>query len=139
MYYSDFCECYHLQVNSILGNIEDIYREDRKFWGILETGTKKDGAHYGVPLPFRDTGVQLSDNRNQAVKRMHHLKRRFIKDPQFLKNLKDKWKNLYLNVMQRRGMSNQIMASYGISHIRVSSIQVNLERLELFSTAVPIM
>ena len=35
MYYNDFCECNHLQVNSILGNIEDISREDRKFLDIL--------------------------------------------------------------------------------------------------------
>ena len=28
MYYSDFCECNHLQVDSILDNIEDISRED---------------------------------------------------------------------------------------------------------------
>ena len=35
--------------------------------------------------------------------------------------------------------AKQIMASYGISHIMGSSILVNLERLELFSTAVPIM
>ena len=41
--------------------------------------------------------------------------------------------------MQRKQMSNQIIASYGISYIMVSSIQENLERLELFSTAVPIM
>ena len=36
-------------------------------------------------------------------------------------------------------MSNQIMARYCISHIIVSSILVNLGRLELFSTAAPIM
>ena len=56
-----------------------------------------------------------------------------------LKNLKDKWKSLYLYVMQIRQMSNQIMASYDISLIMVSSIQVNLGRLELFLNAVPIV
>ena len=81
MYYSDFCECNNLQVNS---NIEDISIKDRKFLDILDTGTKKDGAHYEVPLPFRNTGIQLPENRNQAVKGMHHLKRRFIKDPSVL-------------------------------------------------------
>ena len=49
MYYNDSCECNHLQMKSILGNIEDRSREERKFLGILETGTKKDGAHYEVP------------------------------------------------------------------------------------------
>ena len=94
MYYSDFCECNHLQVNSTLGNIEDISREGRKFLDILDTGTKKDGAHYEVPLLFRSTGIQFPDNRNQAVKRMHHLKRRFIKDPQFLEEYKRQMEDL---------------------------------------------
>ena len=74
MYYSDFCECKHLQVNSISGNIEDISKEDRSFFDILGSGTNKNWAHYEVPLPFRYTGVQLPDNRNQAVKKMQHLK-----------------------------------------------------------------
>ena len=138
MYYSDFCECNHLQMKSILGNIEDISREDRKFLDILETGTKKDGAHFEVSLPFRNIGIQLPNKRYQAVKRIHHLKR-FIKDPQFFEEIKDKWKSFYLNVMLRKQMSNQIMARYGIFHIMVSSIQANLQRLELFSTAVPII
>ena len=84
----NFCECNHLKVNGILGNIEDISREDRKFLDILDASKGKDGAHYEVPLLFRNTGIQLPDNRNQAVKRMHHLKRRFIKDPQFSEEYK---------------------------------------------------
>ena len=88
MYYSDFCECNHFQMISILGNIEDISREDRQFLDILETGTRKGGAHYEVPLLFRNIGIQLPNNRNQAVKRMHHLKRRVIKDLQFFEEYK---------------------------------------------------
>ena len=71
-------------MNSILGEIEDIFGEERKFLEVLEPGTKKDGAHYEVSLPFRDTDIQLPDNRNQGAKRMHHLKGRFIKNPQFI-------------------------------------------------------
>ena len=52
---------------------------------ILETCTEKNGAHNEVPLPFSYTNVQLPDNRNQAVKQMHYLKRTFVKDPQFFK------------------------------------------------------
>ena len=69
LYYSDFSEVNHLQVNIILGNAGDISREDRNFFDILETSTKKAETHYEVPQPFRDTGVQLPDNRNQAAKR----------------------------------------------------------------------
>ena len=81
-------------MKSILGNIEDISREGRKFFDILERGIKKDGAHYEAPLPFRNIGIQLPNNRNQAVKRMHHLKRRFIKDPQFFEEYKRKMEEL---------------------------------------------
>ena len=88
MYYSDFCEWNHLQVDSILGNIEDISREDRTFLNILKTGSKNDGTHYEVPLSFRNTSIQLPDNRNQTFKRMYHLKRRFIEDPQFSEEYK---------------------------------------------------
>ena len=93
-YYSDVCECNHLLAKSILGNIEDISREDRKFLNIFEIGIKKDGAHYKVPLPFKNIGIQLPDNRNQAVKRMHHLKRGFIKDPQFFEEYKRQMEEL---------------------------------------------
>ena len=57
MYYSTFCKSLHLQVNSALGSIEKISRKDKKFLDVFETGTKKDGEHYEVLVPFRDTGV----------------------------------------------------------------------------------
>ena len=75
-------------MKSILDNIENISREDRMFLDTLEIGTKKNVTHYEVPLPFRNIGIQLPDNKNQAVKRMHHPKRRFIKDPQFFDEYK---------------------------------------------------
>ena len=80
--------------STVLLAAENIYPEKRKFLNILETDTKKDGAHYEVPLPLRNTGIQLPDNRNQAVKRMHHLKRRFIKNPQFFEEYKRQMEEL---------------------------------------------
>ena len=58
MFHNDFSEVKHLQLN-IIGNIEEISREDKKFLKILETGTKKNGNHYKMPLPFKDTDVKL--------------------------------------------------------------------------------
>ena len=68
MFNNDFSELRQLQLN-IIGNIEDISREDKKFLKILETGTKESGNHYEVSLPFKDTDVKLPNNRNQAVRR----------------------------------------------------------------------
>ena len=67
MFDNDFSELRQLQLN-IIGNIEDISREDKKFLKILETGTKESGNHYEVSLPFKDTDVKLPNNRNQAVR-----------------------------------------------------------------------
>ena len=57
MFHNDFSKVKQLQLNGI-GNIEDISREEKKFLKILETGTKKNGNHYQVPLPFKDTDVK---------------------------------------------------------------------------------
>ena len=66
MFHNDFSEMKQLQLK-IIGNIGEISREDKKFLKILETGTKKNGNHFEVPLPFKDTDVKLPNNRNQAV------------------------------------------------------------------------
>ena len=80
MFDNDFSEVKQLQ----LSNIEEISRKDKKFLKILETGTKKNGNHYEKPLPFKDTDVKLPNNRNQAIRRINQLKRRFQKDSFFL-------------------------------------------------------
>ena len=83
MFDNDFSEVKQLQL-SIIGNIEEISRKDKKFLKILETGTKKNGNHHEKPLSFKDTDVKLPNNRNQAIRRINQLKRRFQKDSFFL-------------------------------------------------------
>ena len=61
---------------------------------ILDTNAKKNWTQYEVPLPFRNTGIQLPDSRSQEVKRMHHLKERLIKNPQFFEECKRQMKDL---------------------------------------------
>ena len=73
MLHNDFSKVKQLQLNGI-GNIEEISREEKKFLKILETGTKKNGNHYQVPLPFKDTDVKLPNNINQAVRRKSERK-----------------------------------------------------------------
>ena len=87
MFDNDFSELRQLQLN-IIGNIEDISREDKKFLKILETGTKESGNHYEVSLPFKDTDVKLPNNRNQAVRRKNELKRRFQNYSKFFEDYK---------------------------------------------------
>ena len=92
LFHNDFCEVKQLQLN-IIGNIEDLSREDKKMLKILETGPKKNGNHYEVPLSFKDADVKLPNNRNQAIRRINQLKRRFQKDSKFLKSTRGMWEN----------------------------------------------
>ena len=93
MFHNDFSEVKQLKLN-IIGNIEDIFREDKKILKILETGAKKNGNHYEVPLSFKDTDVKLPNNRNQAIRRMNQLKRRFQKDSKFFEEYKSNMREL---------------------------------------------
>ena len=87
MFDNDFSELKQQQFN-IIGNIEEIFRVDKKFLKILGTGTKKSGNHHEVSLPFKDTDVKLPNNRNQAVRRKNELKRRFQNYSKFFEDYK---------------------------------------------------
>ena len=53
-------------------------REDRQFLRIVEEGIRhRDDMHYKIPLPFRESNVQLPNNHSQEVQRLHGLKKRF--------------------------------------------------------------
>ena len=60
-------------------NLEQLLKSDKRFLEILDAGTRKNGNHYQVPLPFKQKGIKIPNNRSQAVKRMYQLKRRFKK------------------------------------------------------------
>ena len=85
MFYNDFSEVKQLHLD-IIGNIEEIFREGKKFFKTLET-KKKNSNHYEMPLPFKDTDVKLPNNRNQAIKRINQLKERFQKDLWYLPHM----------------------------------------------------
>ena len=50
-----------------------------------------------MSLPFEETGVKLPDNRNQAVRRINQLKRRFQKLSKLLEDCKRNMKELLEN------------------------------------------
>ena len=70
---------------------------------------------------------------------MHHLKGRFIKDPQFSEEHEKQMGELLSKCYVKKTDVKPDMVSYDISRIMVSNIQVNLERLELCSAAVPVI
>ena len=43
----------------------------------------RDDIHYEIPVPFRESNVRLTNNRSQAVQRLHSLKKGFKGDTQY--------------------------------------------------------
>ena len=70
IYQNDFCEEVHLPNRGILGDIEEISKDDKMFLAIVEKGTKKVDDHYEVTLYYRDGNLQLPNNKEQVIRRM---------------------------------------------------------------------
>ena len=104
MYHNDFNKK-RAQIGKIDGNIEQLSKNDKRFLEILDAGTKKNGNHYEVPLPFKQKGIKIPNNRSQALKRMHQLKRRFKKDSSFFKDYQCFMDDLVTNGFSRKATS----------------------------------
>nr|XP_006811381.1 PREDICTED: uncharacterized protein LOC102802724 [Saccoglossus kowalevskii] len=57
--------------------------EDKKFMKMMETECHLVKGHYQLPLPFRDRNHVVPNNRPAIEQRLKHLKRRFVKDPEY--------------------------------------------------------
>ena len=68
--------------------LSEISCDDRKFLDIVERGTIKRNGCYVVPLPLRDQELVMPNNKQQAVKRLMGLKRRFIRNDKFFLDYK---------------------------------------------------
>ena len=75
IYQNDFCEEVHLSTRGILGDMEEIPKDDKMFLAIVEKVTKKVDEYYKVPLPYGDGNLQLPNNKEQASRRMQQLKK----------------------------------------------------------------
>ena len=64
-------------------DIEEFSYVDEKFLEIMDKNTKKDGKRYQLPLPLKDQ-KKFPNNKCLAEKRLLHLMRRSIKNPNFL-------------------------------------------------------
>ena len=64
-YQNDFCEDVHLSTRGILGDMEEISKDEKMFLTIVERATKKVDEHYEVALPYKDRNLQLPDKKDQ--------------------------------------------------------------------------
>ena len=69
-------------------NMEDISFEDQKFLKLMDEKSRKVGEHFGIPLPLKNRSVKCPNSRNMAGKRLHCLKSRFIRNPEFFADYK---------------------------------------------------
>ena len=58
-------------------------QEDRRFMTKVSDGIKHTGCHYEIPPPFRQTEVQLPNNRQQAFKRALWQRKRMLQNQQY--------------------------------------------------------
>ena len=105
MYYNDFNKK-GAQTGKIDGNIEQLSNNDKRFLEILDAGTRKNGNHYDVPLPFKQKGIKIPNNRSQALKRMHQLKRRLKKESSFFEDYQCFMDDLVANGFSRKTTSS---------------------------------
>ena len=116
MYKQDFSESETAVSDSVLQNISEISCDDRKFLDIVERGTVKRNGHDVVPLPFHDKELVMTNNKQQAVKRLMGLKRKFIKDNKFFLDYKKYINNLLEKDYTRRCNGTPTGKTWYISH-----------------------
>lgn len=57
---------------------QSLSKEDRRFLNIAERRIhRRDDGHYELPLSLKESFKGLPNNRDDAVRRMYHLKKRF--------------------------------------------------------------
>ena len=108
IYQNDFCEEVHLSTRGILGDMEEISKDDKMFLAIVEKGTKKVDDHYEVPLPCGDGNLQLPNNMEQDIRRMQQLKKRFQKDPEFFNSYTKQIEGLILKGYAKWSSSSSV-------------------------------
>ena len=73
--------------SDLIENSLDVYGlsvDDKKFLLVMNEGIHKtEDGHYEMPLPLRDPKTRLPDNRMMALKRLHQLRGRLIKNNKF--------------------------------------------------------
>ena len=58
-------------------------QEDRRFLKTVSNGIKLTSGHYQIPLPFRQSKVDLPNNRQQAVRRALWQRRKMLQNDQY--------------------------------------------------------
>ena len=73
-----------MRFTSVIGETTgDVSYDDQIFLRLMDQETVQVDNHYEVPLPLKSTDVTFPNNKSAAMKMLHSLKRRFIRDKSF--------------------------------------------------------
>ena len=70
--------------DEICDAFQEVSYENKKFIKMMNEETMKVARHYQTPLPFRSKEVHFPDNRRLAESRLVGIKRRILRDEQFV-------------------------------------------------------
>ena len=101
--------------------MEEISKDDKMFLAAVEKDTKKVDEHYEVPLPYRGANLQLPKNKDQSIRRMQQLTKRFQKDPKFFNSYTKQTEELILKEYAKRLSSRSINGkTWYLPHLRAN-------------------
>ncbi|XP_046551559.1 uncharacterized protein LOC124261296 [Haliotis rubra] len=73
---------------------EELSRNDQHFLDIMNSSKRLTGGHYQMSLPFKDSKINLPNNKVQAKERAFSLKKKFLKNDAFYRDYKGFMKDL---------------------------------------------
>ncbi|XP_035657338.1 uncharacterized protein LOC118403009 [Branchiostoma floridae] len=76
-------EYFNNDFNETKDDKKEMSVEDQRFMKIVSEGTKKEDGHYQIPLPFRNSPPELPNNKQVALQRANHLRRKMTKNGSF--------------------------------------------------------
>ena len=83
--------------------------EDRRALKLMEDTVERVNGHNQIGLPWKSDNLTLPNNRAVAVKRLNHLKHRFVKDPEFFDQYRERMTE-YLDLGYARKILSEALA-----------------------------
>ncbi|XP_068229736.1 uncharacterized protein [Palaemon carinicauda] len=99
-------ESYNREYDDVASNRREMSAEDRKWLEIIEKGVRKKGRTYEVPLPLRGNHGPLPETRDIALRRMHSLRKKLVKDGNYAKQY-----SAFMREMQQKGYAERVTAA----------------------------
>ena len=116
LYTADFMENQTLPSNGINKKLTELSAEDTKFLKLMDEGCTKSDVHYQLPLPFRNSEVDLPNNKWLAERRLQCLKKKLQKDEKFCTHYIAFMDDLFNKGLATKSTGIQASSSWYIPH-----------------------